>query len=411
MCGILDKDDFAKILRRKLGRDDVELVREEWLELSDEVEGFLGEHHILNLEYRIGSKGGVESFFVKSVPRRLKQQAEMIKRSGMFLKESFLYGFISEEFKKKGYDADFIAEFYLCKNDETIVLENLKTNDWKLLKKGSFFDLDHFKVTLKTVALLHANFVVYEEEKSKELGKRFSFDEENPRVFRETFFKIGDTGRTVMFIESSKECVKALLPLLDETDEWKKQLLNKISTFDCATVFHQDLQSRKTCGHGDLWSNNIMFKYSNGAPSQCCLLDYQLIRYFHPAYDVLLTICLNSSRDFRLKHLDMLLDIYYESFGEVLQRHGLDPGQILPKEDFLKSARALMPVAIFQMFSSRTMVLLPNRVTSNIIEEGTEAYTNFMYADRTQFVYESCMRDENFKKIFLDGIRDLYDVM
>lgn len=43
-----------------------------------------------------------------------------------------------------------------------------------------------------------------------------------------------------------------------------------------------------TCCHGDFWSNNIMFKYDDQNNVQSTMLiDFQLINYGHPAYDVL----------------------------------------------------------------------------------------------------------------------------
>ena len=42
-----------------------------------------------------------------------------------------------------------------------------------------------------------------------------------------------------------------------------------------------------TLTHGDFWSNNIMFAYDDdGAVKDLIIIDYQLVNYGHPAYDL-----------------------------------------------------------------------------------------------------------------------------
>ena len=55
-----------------------------------------------------------------------------------------------------------------------------------------------------------------------------------------------------------------------------------------------------TCCHGDFWSNNIMFKYDeDGKVNGTILVDFQLINYGHPAYDVLYLLYLSTDSQFR----------------------------------------------------------------------------------------------------------------
>ena len=50
-----------------------------------------------------------------------------------------------------------------------------------------------------------------------------------------------------------------------------------------------------TCCHGDFWSNNILYKYDeDDKVVATMLIDFQLINYGHPAYDVLYLLYISS---------------------------------------------------------------------------------------------------------------------
>ena len=55
-----------------------------------------------------------------------------------------------------------------------------------------------------------------------------------------------------------------------------------------------------TCCHGDFWSNNIMFKYDkDGNVNGTVLVDFQLILYGNPLYDVLYLLYISADSQFR----------------------------------------------------------------------------------------------------------------
>ena len=87
-----------------------------------------------------------------------------------------------------------------------------------------------------------------------------------------------------------------------------------------------------TLCHGDFWSNNIMFYYSNEKdevnsskdtfdPEQCTptdliLIDFQLINYANPCYDLVYFLYLNTDLTFRDNHLEDILKLYYNEFSK-----------------------------------------------------------------------------------------------
>ena len=60
-----------------------------------------------------------------------------------------------------------------------------------------------------------------------------------------------------------------------------------------------------TLCHGDFWSNNILFSYKDGQedPDDLIIIDYQLINYGHPCYDLVYFLYLNTDLAFRDEHV------------------------------------------------------------------------------------------------------------
>lgn len=72
--------------------------------------------------------------------------------------------------------------------------------------------------------------------------------------------------------------------------------------------------------HGDLWINNIMFKWnSQGAPIGCKFFDLQAMRCTSPAFDILHFIFTSTKRSLRDSYLTNLLKTYIASLHEHLE--------------------------------------------------------------------------------------------
>lgn len=73
--------------------------------------------------------------------------------------------------------------------------------------------------------------------------------------------------------------------------------------------------------HGDMWSNNTMFKFNKqNKPRKICLIDWQLSRYGSPALDIVYYIFLNTTRELRGRNYNIYLKTYHESLSYHLIR-------------------------------------------------------------------------------------------
>lgn len=97
------------------------------------------------------------------------------------------------------------------------------------------------------------------------------------------------------------------------------------------------------------------FYVQNGVPVECCLLDWQILRYASPVCDLSNYIFGGTTKELRDKHYSQFLDVYYKSLTDLLQtwvfctktfggefyltfffkfRLGSDPEKVFPRAAF-----------------------------------------------------------------------------
>lgn len=410
---ILSTDDYTKILQKRFETKNISFLKAEWAPFFKNLEGFLGDHYLLKIKYKIGKNIQSEDFFVKTKPCKTALQRKMAEGLNAYEKEIFLYTNMFKIFENMGYNINFAPKCYYFKDKETIVLEDLRNRDYKLFPRGDFYDMDHCKLSLKALAHFHANFIAYEETKSLEIGRSYKLNERRPELFKEFFYISDDKdGPGEQFIQCAVKFFIIISKLLPESKEWKETFEKNIKACDIVKTFCTPLPCRKACTHGDLWSNNMLFKYVDKLPSQCCLLDYQLLRYYHISFDALLVLYSNTSREFRKKHLVEMLGYHYDSFEEILKRYGFEARLLIPKGDYMESAKVLAIVALMQAAGGRSVMLLPKEIVDDAVRAGGKEIDAIMFTDkRNEVALDYFKNNERYRSVITDDIYDLYEVL
>ena len=144
---------------------------------------------------------------------------------------------------------------YTSMDPETIVLEDLKKQGFTLATVTHGLDLKHCLLVVRTMAQYHAASMVM----------RF----QNPdlfQTFRENFItKNPETGVSAYFIS----CVRTLKKHVEKWPGYEKyaELLGKIEPNVMkiwVNSFRREEDAFNVLIHGDLWLNNMMFRYSQG---------------------------------------------------------------------------------------------------------------------------------------------------
>ncbi|RZC39560.1 EcKinase, DUF1679, APH and/or Choline kinase domain containing protein [Asbolus verrucosus] len=219
------------------------------------------------------------------------------------------------------FDPKITPKLYYGKSDLWL-FEDLTWQGFETCK-FQVFSLDQVRVVLRVLAKFHAGSFAYEEIKSEKLGKKYRLDEEYKLVYSN--------------INLQKTEVNTLISSLFEDGNQKtisEDLEERQNSRKC----------RKTLCHSNLLPENIMFRYENGIPVDCKLINFKSKHYAPPIYDVLQLIFFNTGEHLRQHHLETLIINYYEYLKKELDKYCLKIEDILTIENLHASASHILPL-------------------------------------------------------------------
>ncbi|XP_058453324.1 uncharacterized protein LOC131431555 isoform X2 [Malaya genurostris] len=410
--------------------------------ISEEPIGYLGDHYFLNVVLREKMVHYSEedeeyaeeeylSFFMKILPEHVPKLAEYVREMGCFKKEIQLYTHLIPRLQDISIGTTpFAPRAYLTKNDTLIVSENLQAEGYRMVENNKgLLDFAHLEVALKSLAKLHAASLVLEERTKQPITKLYSGHlNENAYIDDDTYVR-----KTNL-----ENAIKVLCELIKRIDKYKNsdrlkfilekfpQIIRKIYDFAKPSTVY-----RNVFNHGDLWNNNLMFKYEETAnksrtnsdaglaeggadgeplPVSCMLLDFQLSRYAPPALDVLTIISLGSNSDFRAKHLGALLNAYYSELLGIVLAHNLDMEKNLPRNEFDASCDHYYLAGLIENCLFSLTILIPMDLAKPLMGS-SESFDKFIHEGqaKVKLCLKAYEQDETFRIRLTDMLSEIIE--
>ncbi|XP_052870578.1 uncharacterized protein LOC128276154 [Anopheles cruzii] len=218
----------------------------------------------------------------------------------------------------------------------TIVFEDLKALGFRMCDRtAGGLDFAHCALVMRKIAKFHAASMLYaarSEANERLLRDRYSYGFYNPRVALEDYriFAVFQDGLE-KFIQVSAgwseldaaivEKLRGLLP------SFKRRMADCVDPTNPATKV-------RVLNHGDLWSNNMMFRYEATAAAadtdvvrEVMFVDYQLSCYGSPGLDLVYSLYNCPRFEVRQNRIEELQQLYHRNLCQALDR-GKYPGTV-----------------------------------------------------------------------------------
>ncbi|XP_050086877.1 uncharacterized protein LOC126571973 [Anopheles aquasalis] len=366
---------------------------------SNKGDGFVGEMFKAHLV-----EGDRREVYLCKIPPINEARRKQFPSLLIFARETLAYSkFLPQMFayqREKGIseaDGFFNAPkcYHTYCNEETeesiIIMEDLRLQSYRMWDKMKTVNYEHARLVMEQLGRLHAVSLALKRDKPEEFEH----------------FKVPDPIHVMMpenspFEMIMKKMIADAIETLEPADtKERSKMQHLLENFrqEMLRCSNSDLAEPYTVlGHGDCWVNNMMYRYKNGVPERIVLLDWQIARYVTPVLDLAYFIFCGTNEEFRRRHYDEMMALYYNSLATLLEKLGHNPQEVFPRTALMRQLRTfgrfgvLMAVFLVPMLCTRNEDLVDMDEAAEKYRDGEEMDIGMLTKNANQKDYAVRMR-------------------
>ncbi|KAK7794871.1 hypothetical protein R5R35_013588 [Gryllus longicercus] len=420
---MLSADEARHIVAQNVSSPDFKILDIKETSLRNEDGGFMSDYWHIKMEVECSdSSVQTHKFFVKDVPKTDSTHREYVLEVQSYKKEGgfymdivpnlYKYNDACKKIKEEDVKGIWAPHCYLTR-DGIIVMEDLSSAGFKVFNNRELMDWNHCVVVLRTLASFHAASITFEKRESEVVGHPCVIGDMYPDLFQSVLGKAMNDDPEKGWFAAGIRALCALVPQLTKYKgnvEVQRLIREKLPNI-CQTninILGRSSQYRNVVSHGDLWSNNIMFRYQNGIPITARFVDFQLQRYAPPSSDITMFLYTTINRNFRKRHRDNLLDVYYSELTKELNKNGISVNDVLPFDELRSSCEFMTPGGRVIAALYLQVITITKEQRNTICSSG-ETFSQFFLCNRELEVCEWFETDEYYRNLLQDAVYDLVD--
>ncbi|KAH8382765.1 hypothetical protein KR009_005159 [Drosophila setifemur] len=279
----------------------------------------------IRLVYTIGDRGRKveEHLIAKTVLE--DEDAETREKKApydIYNRELEIYGLVLPKLQKLANEQLCPRVIHIDRKRGALLMEDLTHRGYVMAARLQRLDELHVRLVLQKLAKLQAASAVLEENTTDHSFTLAKYDRGFFNRYTESF--------SAYFLGCLMSCVS----YLNTQVGYKKQaeLLDKLAPHYMGLglrCFQPEVEHINVLTHGDVWTNNMMFKYEEGVPSDVLLIDFQYAFWGSPTLDIHHLLNTSAVEGVRSELQVEMRCVYHEVFVRELQRLGFR-GQRLP---------------------------------------------------------------------------------
>lgn len=265
----------------------------------------------VSVEHEVEGEQETTSFIVKVPPFRgtLQYDAES---AGFFCKEHIIYTQLLTAMSDK-VGCKFGPALFYSPINTCLVLEDLRDDGYVMCDEYQQLDLEHCRRVVETVAKFHASSVACYNESPKFIEG----------VGEDILW--ADSCVLKPWVKSAAKTMLRIVNVMDDCEQFADLLSDRVDQLWESVV---KISKPKSTGlnvlnHGDLWSNNVLFRYNKaGQVEDVKFIDFQITKFASLALDLVNFIWTSANEEVRESGQSELYHAYLLVFNSTLEQVG-----------------------------------------------------------------------------------------
>ncbi|XP_048516890.1 uncharacterized protein LOC109535823 [Dendroctonus ponderosae] len=409
----VNQEDVYHAIKTKLASSEFDLLNYSLRRLTEN-NGHLGDY--FHLEITVKHQEIVEIFklFAKIVNSTTDAFTDLIE-NGLGKKEKFFYITLCGLFDEHGLNdlMDFAPKCYMS-GLKGMILDDLTSIGYTPLTPDISLKFDGVRIILEKLAKFHACTFIIEELLSRKWGRKVRLGEEYSGYLEEALIVTDGSIGDFMFNR-----FQSIFILLDKVPELTKEVdLTREEIHTRLTNVRQSLfrkvrtskTIRNVINHGDMYVSNMLFKFGDEqSVLDGMLVDFQILRYMPPAYEVQFFINVCSSKEDKDKYQELLLNEYYDNMSAHLKKFDINPEEIYSRENYEIDLQNTKSAAMLMTFCYLVVLCADPEFREEMmrVEETMKFYLEY----HQEKYLDIALKWENYRNRVTGIVRDLLECL